>query len=282
MSDIRTTQYDTYCHGKLDLAVLRRDMPCARSLHKELEIVHVKAGELRVVLNEQPVRVQEGETLVIGGFVIHEFVSPKAEVEAVRAKLQPEWLEAPFWDGEERGRFRVLFSGAFVLERDERLKHIFGVVEQCLSQSRPAYRCLISLMELVWLVMEAEGLSIHRLPRGTGADVGMAGALEYLHTHSGEEITLGQLAAYMGMSESYCSKRFHQLMGITFSDFLSTLRVSDARYLLSHTSRPIISIAQEAGFSSIQTFNRVFRRICGQTPTAYRLQASRRLKEGKE
>lgn len=266
----RETLFEMRNAARIDFAVLGRNMPCARSLHKELELVHVCTGELKVLIDDECVTVGTGQTLVIGGFVIHEFVPPENEVTALRVKLAAQWLEAPFWDDDERQRIRNLFSQAFVLGEDKRLFSIFAALEQDLGRPLCAYCCLAEMMRLSALLLEEPELITHFCKNAIAGLGSLSETLEYLHLHCGEEMTLGRLAAHMGMSESYCSKYFHQMLGVTFTEFVNTLRVSDARHLLTNTNRPVIQIAEEAGFASIQTFNRVFRKICGCTPSEYR------------
>lgn len=269
----KVTIFEMRNAAQMDLAVLTRGMPCARSLHKDAEIVHVCDGELKVLIDDECVSVRAGETLIIGGFVIHEFVSPENEVTALRVKLIAQWLEAPFWNDAEKEALRTLFSRAIVLRRDERLIHIFKSLETMVGRPQASYCCLAEMMKLSALLLEETDLVehfCHSQPAGSGS---LSETLEYLYLHCHEEITLGMLAEHMRMSESYCSKYFHQMLGVTFTEFVNTLRISNARWLLLNTNRTVIRVAQESGFSSIQTFNRVFRKICGCTPSEYRLRS---------
>lgn len=269
----RVTLLEMRNAAQMDLAVLTRGMPCARSLHKELELVYVCAGELKVLIDDESVCVRAGETLVIGGFAIHEFVPPEKDVTALRVKLVAQWLEAPFWNDAEKKRLRGLFSRVFVLKQDERLRTIFDALEKDMGRSLAAYCCLAEMMKLSALLLEDESVIdrfCHLQLNGSG---GLSETLEYLYLHCHEEMTLGRLAKHMGMSESYCSKYFHQMLGMNFTEFVNTLRISNARYLLSNTDHAVIQVAEDAGFSSIQTFNRVFRKICGCTPSEYRVQS---------
>ena len=279
----KVTMFEMRNAAQMDLAVLTRAMPCARSLHKDAELVYVCDGELNVLIDDECVTVHSGETLIIGSFVIHEFVPPENEVTALRVKLVTQWLEAPFWNDEEKEKLRLLFSHAIVLRRDDRLREIFGSLEKTVGRPQAAYCCLAEMMKLTALLLEEPDVIdrfCHSQMAGNGS---LSETLEYLYLHCHEEITLGMLADHMGMSESYCSKSFHQMLGVTFTEFVNTLRVSNARWLLLNTNQPIIQVAQEAGFSSIQTFNRVFRKICGCTPSEYRIQSRanrERLPEG--
>ena len=57
-------------------------------------------------------------------------------------------------------------------------------------------------------------------------------------------------------------------MGIGFSDFINTLRVEHACELLEK-GRSITDVAFASGFSSIRSFNRLFSRNMGMTPTEF-------------
>ena len=57
---------------------------------------------------------------------------------------------------------------------------------------------------------------------------------------------------------------------MTFTDYLARVRVEKVRNLLLNPHKRISEAAYEAGFQSLSQFNRVFRRVAGEAPTAYR------------
>lgn len=78
------------------------------------------------------------------------------------------------------------------------------------------------------------------------------------------------LAREVGTSESTLSKVINAEFGKSFPQLLNEFRVEDAkRMLLDHTI-PVQVVAAEAGFNSLASFNRVFRDLTGDTPTAFR------------
>lgn len=93
----------------------------------------------------------------------------------------------------------------------------------------------------------------------------------YLHTHYREELSLPTLAALFYMSPYYLSRRFREVTGYTVTRYLQLTRVRNAQVLLLHSGRSVTAVAEEAGFSSFSQFNRVFRSVCGMSPSAYRL-----------
>ncbi|MES2729836.1 MAG: AraC family transcriptional regulator [Pseudomonadota bacterium] len=78
------------------------------------------------------------------------------------------------------------------------------------------------------------------------------------------------LAAELGVSEAIVSRLANENLGKTIPQILNEHRVEDAKALLRQTDAPIQVISSESGFSSLATFNRVFRDISGQTPSGYR------------
>lgn len=78
------------------------------------------------------------------------------------------------------------------------------------------------------------------------------------------------LARELNTSESTLSRVINTAFGKSFPKLLNELRVEDAKIMLRDPSIPIQTIAFEAGFNSLASFNRVFREITDETPTAFR------------
>lgn len=95
-------------------------------------------------------------------------------------------------------------------------------------------------------------------------------ARAYMAEHLTEEISLGDVARAANMSGFYFCKVFKRATGLTFTDYLARLRVETVKQRLLNPHVRISEAAYEAGFNSLSQFNRVFRRIAGEAPTAYR------------
>lgn len=78
------------------------------------------------------------------------------------------------------------------------------------------------------------------------------------------------MARAVNMSAFYFCKSFRKATGMTFTDYLARVRVEKVRNLLLNPHKRISEAAYEAGFQSLSQFNRVFRRVAGEAPTAYR------------
>ena len=104
-------------------------------------------------------------------------------------------------------------------------------------------------------------------------------AKEYIHDHHTEEISLGQVAKAVNTSTFYFCKIFRKRTGINFTDYVSRIRIEKSKNLLLNPNLRVSEIAFEVGFQSLTHFNRVFKKLLDESPTAYRAQLSGRLSQ---
>ncbi|MGA3267435.1 MAG: helix-turn-helix domain-containing protein [Verrucomicrobiota bacterium] len=97
-------------------------------------------------------------------------------------------------------------------------------------------------------------------------------AREYIHDHQAEELSLHQVAKAVNMSTFYFCKMFKKVTGINFTDYVARVRIEKSKNLLLNPNLRVSEIAFEVGFQSLTHFNRVFKKLLGQSPTDYRAQ----------
>jgi AraC-like DNA-binding protein len=97
-------------------------------------------------------------------------------------------------------------------------------------------------------------------------------AKEYIQEHQTDELSLGEVARAVNMSTYYFCKSFKKVTGINFTDYVSRVRLEKAKNLLLNPNLRVSEIAYEVGFQSLTHYNRVFKKILGQSPTQYRAQ----------
>lgn len=96
-------------------------------------------------------------------------------------------------------------------------------------------------------------------------------AKNFIREHHTEDLSLSQVAQFVHASSFYFCKLFSRTTGLTFTNFLSRVRVENSKRLLINPQLRISEVAFEVGFQSLANFNRVFLRIVGQSPSEYRL-----------
>jgi AraC-like DNA-binding protein len=95
-------------------------------------------------------------------------------------------------------------------------------------------------------------------------------ARAFIAEHLGEQLSLHQVAQAAHMSAFYFCKVFKGATGLTFTDYIARARIEKTKQLLLNPHTRVSEAAYEAGFQSLSQFNRVFRRIVGESPTTYR------------
>lgn len=91
-----------------------------------------------------------------------------------------------------------------------------------------------------------------------------------LDNYSNPELTLGSVADYVGLNEKYFSTKFTREEGMTFSNFLTEVRIRKARELMEQTNLKVYEISRSVGYNSVEHFTRVFKKICKVSPGSYR------------
>ncbi len=101
----------------------------------------------------------------------------------------------------------------------------------------------------------------------------LPGFMEKRRPYLDPDLSLGDLAEAMETSRNALSLAFNVGLGRTFYDFINELRVREVIRLMSdpgQSSNKILSLALDAGFNSKTSFNELFKKATGQTPSAYR------------
>ena len=94
--------------------------------------------------------------------------------------------------------------------------------------------------------------------------------LEYINNNFQRNITLGEAAKIVNMTEMSFSRFFKVRTGITFMDNVLECRIGNAARLLIDTTQSISEIAYNCGFNNISNFNRLFKKRKGCTPKKFR------------
>ena len=95
-------------------------------------------------------------------------------------------------------------------------------------------------------------------------------AREYIDKHKMEPLSLSAVAQAAGASVFHFCKVFRKSTGLKFTDYVARVRLEDARTQLLNPNRRISEVAYDVGFQSLTQFNRMFKRVFGQSPTKFR------------
>lgn len=103
----------------------------------------------------------------------------------------------------------------------------------------------------------------------------IARAKRFIEQNQNRALCLATVAKAVNTSTFYFCKLFKRATGLTFTDYVARVRIEKAKSLLLDSNRRVTEVAYDIGFQSLTHFNRVFKKIVGQSPTAYRHCSSR-------
>ena len=157
-------------------------------------------------------------------------------------------------------------------------KRLFGKLNdiyQLASKTDPMRNLIIHqkfIEFLILLFLNQEGNSYSNEAELSNAENKVYSVARHIHAHYQEDLSLEGLSQHFGISASYLSHRFKDVMGFSVTDYVQMTRIRNAQALLINTTIPITEISEPCGFNCFSQFNRVFRKHIGMSPSTYRKQ----------
>lgn len=100
----------------------------------------------------------------------------------------------------------------------------------------------------------------------------------YIDTHYAEQLSLEHMAEMAGISTSYFSRLFHEYIGFSFIDYLTSVRIHVAKQMIC-TGMKMQEVAARTGFSDYSYFFRVFRTTEGLSPREFQQKQKKEILE---
>jgi len=233
-------------------------------LHAGPEILRVNKGALKVQLNATEYLVTEGNMVIIFPNVIHAYQSTElyAETDLIICGT-----DAKNGFPKNIGNHMVEQPVLPISNLHPDVNYMFSALMEE-AQNGNQTQLINAYFQIFWLRLLPE-LTLTSMEQPVFSDLA-TNLITYVTEHFYEQISLESLSKELGVCRFYLSRIFTQVLHTSFREYINTLRIDHARKLLINTQNQILDIAIECGFQSQQTFNRVFKEICGMTPGEYR------------
>lgn len=173
-------------------------------------------------------------------------------------------------NGLRKSYFEAVFASSYYEDNGhvchfEKLKHSDGrpvsETESPILNAEPMQRTyVITALEHIREERERQTLTV------------LDHAQNYILDRFTDELSLEEVADFVHLNPHYFSKIFKQQVGITFIDFITTLRIDKAKALMVSEQVSLKEVCFEVGYKDPNYFSRVFKRVTGITPTEYRNQ----------
>jgi len=95
-------------------------------------------------------------------------------------------------------------------------------------------------------------------------------AIDYIHEHYNEQVTLNEVAENIYVSTFYISRMFKKELGKSFVDYLNDVRIEKSKELLKDVRYKTYEVAEIVGIPDPHYFSKLFKKYSGMTPSEYR------------
>ncbi len=244
--------------------------------HNELEIILVLQGSIQVRIGNEPYLLHENDLLLINSNEIHSLSRTSQDNILLVLQINPDYYsfyhskfnkmifncKSFLFQGEEQEKFDLIrhYLAKIIWELDKKKTGYQFIVG---SEIHLLAACLVKHFEYS-LLEDDQAMNVNK-------DIGrIQSILKYIEENSGRQVSLKEIADHHQINQYYLSHFIKKKMGMSFQEYLNSIRLDKAINLLLSSNKPITEISYASGFPSIKSFNRRFKNMYGCSPTEYK------------
>lgn len=258
------------------------NMPNAH-VHPVYEIYYLISGSRKFFIESDIYNISKGDLVLIDKNAMHRTTYSSDKLNERAFVLFDDRHIADFLEEFGKEELEQCFKHRVFSIPIHRREYIEGLISQIYNEyknrdefSENLMKC--SLYELmVFLVRykrsffnEKEDIASLSTEALTASDESIQKAARFIVENYKKNISLTDAAAFVNMSTTYFSKKFKEVTGFGFKEYLLNLRIKKASELLLETRLSVTEIAYEAGFNDSNYFGDVFKKSKGISPLGYR------------
>ncbi len=268
----REIQRITIAKGKRgDFSPRQRD-----HAHNHFEIFYLSGGKCRFLLKDCVYQLEKGDLVFIAPGELHHAIydsNPSCEIIMVYFQREHvDWERLKKWLPDHSAEELHSFMGSIpALYQEEYV----GLLTRMLSEhagidqySDGFLNCY--LQELLLMLMRYSVMSAEEPDLLNARDADILTATKYIYQNYKKPLSLNEVSAQVSLSPTYFSKKFKQVTGMGFKEYLNFVRLKHAQTALLTTGNTITDIALENGFNDSNYFKDLFKKIYGKSPREFR------------
>lgn len=149
-------------------------------------------------------------------------------------------------------------------------------IEQCFEQMRNSanlkYGGSLRLQGLlnIFLSELIEKAENHEVQGTSYKDVYIKKTIQYIETNYSRDMTIADIANYIGLNKNYFSSFIKENLGITPQEYLIKYRINKACELMKNKTLTLSDIARSVGYNDPLGFSKIFKQVKGDSPRKYR------------
>ena len=245
--------------------------------HDELEIIYVKSGFLTVSISGENYIGTPGDAFVVSPGNLHFMGSQAGEVDYFTFLFPLEYISFCTDDMLDDKLLTPLKNGHLMIrprikdaakELCEQLAEIYMAEnDETESKITAQIKTKIILLQFI-LEMWKKGFVIEN--DTSGRNIVEKEMVSYIQQNFTGKISLKEFGEQFHLSEKYISRYFKEHFHITLSQYITYLRLENAKQLLQDTDLSVTETAMQSGYQNVSYFIRSFKKTYGISPLKYR------------
>ncbi|MBQ8802814.1 MAG: helix-turn-helix transcriptional regulator [Tyzzerella sp.] len=235
--------------------------------HDFYEIHLITSGTICECINGHKIEMGPGWIYFLKPYDVHEY-SSDGPVAMYKIQFMIDILDSDIQKTLISDKYRLIMKLSDK-EQASLIPFLSKIVEERNSNKYGRLKTIGHLMNC--LAIELIRLSKKQTYHTSNSDT-MVMALEYIHHNYTNNITMQEVADYVGLTPNYFCSKFHKEIGQSFKQYLRGLQLNHAATLLRVSDRSISTICEESGINSLAHFLKDFKTYYGMTPSQYRKQ----------
>lgn len=232
--------------------------------HPYYHYLQTESGEGVVRIQGRTIRLGVDEGILIAPFVKHSYVRTGETWYTVFATVTGS-LESSI--------DRILDGRKIILTEKTQGIHIRRKIEETVERyaAQPMDERALSVSCYEFLMNFTDGMRGNEMLDDPLYRRYIVPVLQEIETNYGERLTVAGLSAGVYITQQYLTRLFRRFLGCSVYEYITSLRISKAKELLSNKRLEIQTIAHQVGFEDASHFTAMFRKMTGMTPGEFRM-----------
>ncbi len=243
--------------------------------HIYYEIFYVQTGKCRFLLKDMVYNMKKGDFVYIVPGELHHAIFDAGECDLITCYFKENYIEHQLFERwlpvKIPQNFTSFMGSVPSLYQEDFNTLVSKMVSEHASIDKFSDAFLgVYLQELI-LFLTRHSVFSHEAPSMINAnDADILAATKYIYQNFRHPLTLDEVASIASLSPTYFSKKFKQVTGMGFKEYLNYVRLKHAQTALLTTNNTITDIALEYGFNDSNYFKDLFKKVYGKSPREYR------------
>ncbi len=265
--------FDQLAPDRLVLLAGRPESQDRLHSHAHPEMCVVLGGRIRIITETEPLLLEAGQVLLVAPRMWHSSTAVGRSAETLWLGATPNHMGGSVARLSTRGHSRTVGGLDFLDFRPGSIL-MHRLVDEAVAREEGYIRMCRSLLnELCTLALRSLSRHGRQLPADeqfSSAQIVTYNARHYIQKNYHHPLTLAQIAHHVALSPNYLANLFKRQFDRTIIDYLTEVRIEEAKRLLRETELKVSRIASEVGYNSPYYFSRAFKQVTGRSPRQFR------------